>query len=380
MCIRDRNEAFDHQLTDQLPARRADGKADGDLLLAGEGARDQQVRHVGASDQQHQPDHAHENDESFRKAIAQLGVSGAGFVDVDCSAEKLLAQIGGPFGGCRQRRFVLADLVEKCLQRRRGGLDGVAGFETREHLHPALPSIVHVHPCPIRQHDGLHQDRHANLRRTGGIESTEPGGGDADDGHRVIVHQDLAPDDIAISVEAAHPIVVAEDDVGVAQINAVVLFGAEHAAESGLDAEHREVIAGDEFGADALGLIAQADGSVGEPATENLGERRGLLLKILIDGIGMHAPSHVGSVVGTFLVKHDQLVRILHGQQAEHHLVQQREDGGIGTDAESEREHGNSREQRIAPHGAKSKTQVRQQALHGGLYGVAGRKFRKKSG
>ena len=41
---------------------------------------------------------------------------------------------------------------------------------------------------------------------------------------------------------------------------------------------------------------------------------------------------------------HDQLLRILDGQEAEHQLVDQGEDGGVGADSERERQHGHDRQ------------------------------------
>ena len=53
-----KHQAFDEQLAHQLPPRRADRQAHGDLFLARERAGDEQVGHVAASDQQHQAHHA----------------------------------------------------------------------------------------------------------------------------------------------------------------------------------------------------------------------------------------------------------------------------------------------------------------------------------
>ena len=56
------HEALDEQLPHQPAARRAERQPDGDLLLPHEAAGDEQVGDVGAGDQQHQADHAHQHD------------------------------------------------------------------------------------------------------------------------------------------------------------------------------------------------------------------------------------------------------------------------------------------------------------------------------
>ena len=95
----------------------------------------------------------------------------------------------------------------------------------------------------------------------GGVESVEPGGGDSDDGHRIVVDQNFLSDDSGAPIEATGPIVVTEDRDGVAAVDLVVFFGVEDAADGGLDAQHTEEIAGDHLGVGALGLVVNAEGT-----------------------------------------------------------------------------------------------------------------------
>ena len=57
------------QLADQLAARRAERQPHGDLALPHEAARDQQVRHVRARDQQHEADHAISTTSAVEKSL-----------------------------------------------------------------------------------------------------------------------------------------------------------------------------------------------------------------------------------------------------------------------------------------------------------------------
>ena len=69
---RRQHETLDQQLAHQLTARGAERQPDRDFLLPHEAARDQQVRDVGAGDQQHESDHAHQHDQRRREVVAQL--------------------------------------------------------------------------------------------------------------------------------------------------------------------------------------------------------------------------------------------------------------------------------------------------------------------
>ena len=61
------DEAFDQQLPDQAPARRAQGRAHGYLAVAGGGAGKEQARHVGARDQEQQHHRAQQRRKNTRK-------------------------------------------------------------------------------------------------------------------------------------------------------------------------------------------------------------------------------------------------------------------------------------------------------------------------
>ena len=68
-------QALGEQLPEHAPAARADGEADGDLLLPRRGARRQQAGEVGAGDQQHQSDHAHQDPQRLLVLPPQVGVA-----------------------------------------------------------------------------------------------------------------------------------------------------------------------------------------------------------------------------------------------------------------------------------------------------------------
>src|SRR5438874_2060604 len=66
------HQALGEQLEDQTHASRAHGQAHGDFALPLRGARQQQIRDVGAGDEQHQTDNQHHQSAGLRKHTVQL--------------------------------------------------------------------------------------------------------------------------------------------------------------------------------------------------------------------------------------------------------------------------------------------------------------------
>src|SRR5262249_48888106 len=64
-------QAFGQQLPHDPPASRAERRADGDLLLSRFGSRQQQVGHVGASDQQEEADRDQQRQQSRTRILRQ---------------------------------------------------------------------------------------------------------------------------------------------------------------------------------------------------------------------------------------------------------------------------------------------------------------------
>src|SRR6185436_4685894 len=97
---------------------------------------------------------------------------------------------------------------------------------------------------------------------------------------------------------------------------------------------------------------------------DHFGQRLGALLILLVDGIRVHPRSHVAAVVRALLVEHHQLLGRFHRQLAQQDLIDQREDGGVGADAQREREDGDNREQRAAKQPTDCKSEVVERKGH----------------
>src|ERR1019366_4829028 len=208
-------------------------------------------------------------------------------------------------------------------------------------------------------------------------EAGETRRGDAHYGHGVVVHQEFPPDDVPVGGETRHPIFVAQDDGGMAFVDAIVLLGREHPADGGAHAERLEVVAGYEFGVDSLGLTAEAEGNGGAEAAEHAGERLRLFLEILVHRVRRHARSAIASYVRPGGPDHDELFGLRHGQEAQHQLIDQGEDGGVGADAEGQRGHGDQGEQRAARQAAQGESEIEQKSGHAlsVKYAVRGKRF-----
>ena len=248
--------------------------------------------------------------------------------------------------------------VKRPWSGRARGFDRVARLEPAEDLHPAGPAVVHPQPRPFRRHGGLHQDGHADLRRLRRIDAGKSRRRDADDRHRRVVDEDLLADHVRVARKAADPVVVAQHHDRMPLVDLVVFLRVEDAPQRRLDPQHREVVPGDELRLEPLGAVVDADRGGNEPPAEHLSQRLGLLLVVLVDGIGVHPGAHVAAHVGALLIEHDQLIGTSHRQLAQQHLVDQREDRGVGPDPQGERQDRHSREQRAAAQAANRKAEV----------------------
>ena len=151
-------------------------------------------------------------------------------------------------------------------------------------------------------------------------------------------------------------------------VDLVVFLGIEDPSERRLHTEHREVVARHQLGVDALRLVVHAQRGRDDPAAEHFSQRFGFLLQILIQRIRVHPRAHVAAHVRAALVEHDQLLGRRDRQLAQQNLVDQREDGRIGTDAEGERQNRHRRKQWTAAKSPDCQAQVGQRAGHIGSW------------
>jgi hypothetical protein len=134
-------------------------------------------------------------------------------------------------------------------------------YLSRGDLRPAArhhpePPAARVFQIPTRHHGG-HPDFGAALD----LHTVEAGAGDPNHGKRLFIHQDLGAQDGGIGAVTVVPQIVAEYRDGVAAGGAIVVLG-KQAPERRRDAQHGEVVAGDEL---ALAKLPAGAGTRGEP-------------------------------------------------------------------------------------------------------------------
>ena len=115
-----------------------------------------------------------------------------------------------------------------------------------------------------------------------------------------------------------------------------VVVGSDGAADGGGHAQHVEIRPGDQFARRAFGLPLEAHAdrrvNAAEDSTEHLVSR----LEVLVHRVGERVCATVIAVVVAVAVQQHKFARALHRQHAQHELIDEREDGRVGANAEGE--------------------------------------------
>ncbi len=130
---------------------------------------------------------------------------------------------------------------------------GESGTEPAEDLHPASRTVEDIFDA--RDSLCVHGRGHPEGWHGTYIHAPEACGRHAHDRHRVVVDRDLPADDINSASELRLPEAVGEHD-DLPSTGGAIIVRFEDAAERGLDAEDREIAAGDEFGGDRSWIAA----------------------------------------------------------------------------------------------------------------------------
>ena len=306
-------------LRDDPRAARAERQANRRLAAACRRAREEQVRHVGAGDEQHQRDRRDERDQR----AARL-------------ADNRVLRRHEPHApalvGFRIRGFELqAHRVE--LRLRGGACD-----------RRLQPSDRHHEAAAARHAGHVVFDRCPHLGVVGG--KAEARRHDADDEVRPSLGHDRSTDNRRIAAEQPLPDAIAEHQ-HFRRLRPVVVR-LDGAAEERRRAEQRKERAADARAEDALGQLQPADveGPAGEerdalerrqaPPVLVIGQRaaRDRAGAIAID-LAVHEREHAGGIA----------VR----RRPQDHGADDAEDGGVGADAERQRDDGGDGESRRAP-------------------------------
>ena len=235
----------------QAQAARAEGQPHRDLLLARRGARQEQARHVGARDQEHEADHAHQHDERRARLVAQARGAAPARQDL----ERLLEEAGPQaLRGPRQVREVL---LEELRVDHVGGGPGLgdrdAVLEAGHADEPARAPVADA-LAPGRLDLLLHR-RAARTRRPRSPRRRRgsPGGATPTTVIGWLLTVTDWPTTLASPPKRRCEEAVTQHDDRVPRGSAVVL-AREEPAVRGAQAEHLEERAGDHVAVDVVGL------------------------------------------------------------------------------------------------------------------------------
>ncbi len=322
------HRALRQQLPDHTIAARSQRKSNRDLALAPNGPHQQQVRQIGAGDQQNEPHRAQENKE--RRAHAARNIvrqqSGAGF--------QVLAHV----------RVSQGETLRNGVQFGAGGGEGSARLQPSEHI-DAMIAVLREQVRRIRRGDVKHQrDGHVELAW-----ATKAGWQDSDDGVSLVIERDGTAQEMRIAAKARTPQLVAHDDDALCAW--AVLLGQKIAPKRGRNAESGEIVRGhllarETIGWSALGYVHAGDGEAGQ-------RHEGIFLGAIIHQIrrrdcpSAHFAAPKGLPAGVravrpladlFLPQGNQATGLRIGQRLKHHCVDDAEDRAIDPDSKRERE------------------------------------------
>ena len=205
------DQALHQELAHDLAAPRAERGPDRDLLLSRRGAREQQVRDVGAGDEEHQADQALQDDERLLEPLPQVRVSARRGHDQEGLLEEPLLGVGELGEELALQLFLLALGVEGA-QRGLGLLPRDPRLEPAEQVEPGGALVLEVVVGRVERR--LHRHGDPEPRQHGGVRPDEARGGDADHGERRPVEPDGRADDLGVSAEPLLPEVVLQDGDG----------------------------------------------------------------------------------------------------------------------------------------------------------------------
>ena len=208
-----------------------------------------------------------------------------------------------------------------------------------------------------------HRDRHVEHRRAAERGALEVARRDADDRVRLAVDDDVLLEHLRVGAELVRPVGVAEHRHELSA-DGLVVSRIEQATEGGPDAEHREVGTGDHHPGAVQRLVV-----VGDVGPEQHVRREPAELRLRSFEVAKHLVAEdrvavagraaaLASRVRARSADVDETLRFVHGERTQEHLVERREDGGIGADAEREGEHRDGRDERRLGQRAEGEAEV----------------------
>jgi hypothetical protein len=202
-------------LANETPTRSAERKADGDFFLAGGAAGGEKSGDVGAGDEEHESDHAHEGEKVGARAAGEHGAAVGAVAENNLARGEFFFLFAGHTGV--ERKFILQDGAKGWKKSGFGLFAGDAGLETADEF---CPVIVAIHEAEMVAafgsgvDDRAHGDGEIDVGESAGLDAVEGLLDDADDGHRAVVDENALIEDRGIAAETLLPVRIGEKNDG----------------------------------------------------------------------------------------------------------------------------------------------------------------------
>jgi hypothetical protein len=317
--------AFGQHVPGQAPTACPERAAHGQLASAARRAREQEIGHVGACDQQHEPDCPEQNQQG-RPHVAH-----------ECLAQPERrcgrARIGVGIARCQQARDGCH--LRGCL------VDRDSGREPRDHVQVVRPALR-------RQIVFRESERRPEF---GAGRVFEAGRHDADHGKLPAVEEHRAPEDFGVRAKVALPQTMAQQDDTFLAGYGVRLR--DRTAKHRGRAQHREEARGHDRTGDPPRIADAGQSGGGAGVSSHLLEHRILAPPVHEVRRRRRAPR-----TGAAVIHLHESLRLRKGQRLQQHGVHDAENGGVRADADRERQHRDNREARVPPQRAYGIAQV----------------------
>ena len=352
-------KALDQELAHDVAAPGAEGQAHRDLAFARSGSGQQQVRDVGAGDEQDESDHPRENEERGRELLPQRREAAKAREHLELLGQEAIAKARGRVGHLAE--LVLVDLTVEHLQARRRLHPRHAGLEPGHHVQPHEAPILEL--VPGGRDGRLHGQGDVEIGRRTHLDPVKRRSRHAHDRERAAVQLEDLPHHARIATEAPLPVAVVEHRHR-AGVGLNVVFGGEGAAHGRLHPQHGEEVAGHDLSQRALGLPLGLEAQGHRKARQHSREDRVLVAEVAVHRVGKGLIGEEGAHVGTGAVEQHQLLGASDGQEAQEDLIEEGEDRRVGADAEAQRGHHEKAEARVLAEHPERVAQVLDDSFH----------------
>ena len=331
-------EALEHELRDQLPARRAEREPYADLVPARGGTGEEHACDVDAGNEEDQPDEHQERQERTLEARAhEVSRTGWRWHRHERLPEELRPDILHAF-----RRDAEHSRLDRS-ERRRGGPERLLRLEPNQHEEREASFLVDR--ASLSENEGLGSERHGDIESPTHFDPEKLRRRDADDRERRALERQARADGVGGASETLPPQPVTDhDDRTILPPASHVIFESEETADVRLHAERAEEASAHEQRARRLLLSAARQVERRLRPQESPGEERRHLL---------HPRPHLVvpararlEAVAEREVGGDghQPPRLRHRQRPQQQTVDDAEDRRVGADAERQRQHDDVRD------------------------------------